>query len=105
MLIISLLAAAAATGTPTYLRCSFEGQVDVLITADEANSAVTLSVPSTGYIEKLPAAFSADAVRFRNRIIAYNVNRVDLTVRRQFDGIDSSSAGTCKVEAAPKRAF
>jgi hypothetical protein len=104
MLIASLLAAAAVNG-PVYLRCTFTAGAEVTITADEANSAVTLSVPSTGYIEQMPAAFSPADVRFRNRVLAYTVNRTDLKATRTFDGVERSEPGTCKVEAAPKRAF
>jgi hypothetical protein len=104
MLIISLLAAAAAATSPTYLRCTFTGDAEVMFTADEAHSAVTVSIPSTGYVETLPAAFSPDAVRFRNRVIAYEISRTALTAHRTFDGA-AADPGTCKVEDAPKRAF
>lgn len=89
---------------PTYLRCPFRGS-DVLITADEANSSVTLTVPSTGHIEKLPAAFSATELRFSNSRVAYTISRTDLTAIRSVPAINATHMAQCVVEVPPKRAF
>jgi len=91
---------------PIYLRCAFApGSPEVLITADEANSAVTLSVPSTGHTEKLAAAFNATDVRFQNKQLAYVVSRTDLSVARTIKLISETDNGKCAVEQPPKRAF
>lgn len=105
MFLISLLVAVAAAGTPTYLRCTFDGAKDMLVTADEANSTATVNIPSTGYMAKLPASFTPDTVQFGNRIITWSVNRVDLSARRTFDGGSADRSGRCRIETAPDRAF
>jgi hypothetical protein len=104
---ISLLMALAITAEhPTYLRCIIQPQgTEVLITADEANSAVTVALPSTGHSEKMAAAFTATDVRFQNRQVAYVVSRTDLSIDRTIKLINSTDHGKCTVEQAPKRAF
>ncbi len=105
-LVVAGTALVAAANTPIYLRCTFEpNSTAVLITADEANSAVTISVPSTGHTEKLPAAFSATDLRFQNRQLSYVVSRTDLSVSRTIKLIKETDTGRCAIEQAPKRAF
>ena len=91
--------------TPIYLRCSFSNKTDVMITADEGNSSVTVALPSTGYSEKIPAAFTATEVRFQNRMLSYVINRTDLSAVRTIRSINSTDAGHCQIETAPKRVF
>ncbi|MBQ1499066.1 MAG: hypothetical protein IIZ38_12195 [Sphingomonas sp.] len=93
-------------GEPVYLRCYFpDNKTEVMITADEANSAVSVALPSTGYSGKMAAAFTASEVRFQGTHVAYVLNRTDLTVIRTIRMINSSDSGKCAIEKAPKRAF
>lgn len=103
MLFISLLAATAVA--PTNLRCTFAPTSEVLVTADEANSTAVVSIPATGYLQKLPASFTPTMVRFGNRVMTWEINRVDLSAQRTFNGGDSDRSGKCAVETAPPRAF
>lgn len=106
MLLGILAIAQPIMGEPVYLRCHFpQNNTDVMITADEANSAVSVALPSTGYSEKLPAAFTASEVRFKNTRVAYVLSRTDLSVTRTISLINSSDSGKCEIEKAPKRAF
>ena len=105
-LIIAGSALSLSASTPIYLRCAFGPEsAEVLITADEANSAVTVAVPSTGHTEKMAAAFSATDVRFQNRQLAYVVSRTDLSVARTIKLIRETDSGKCSIEQPPKRAF
>jgi hypothetical protein len=93
-------------GEPVYLRCHFpQNNTDVMITADEANSSVTIALPSTGYSGKLAAAFTAGEVRFQDNQLAYVLSRTDLSIERTIKMIRSSDTGKCEIEKAPKRAF
>lgn len=103
MLIGGLLMLAVA-GQPAYLKCEFKG-FEVDVTADEANSAVTLVMPSTGNVEKLAAAFTPEQVRFEDRLMAYSLSRTDLTITRLTPLLHSTDVGTCQVVTPPKRAF
>jgi len=105
MLFLLALAAAGADH-PTYLRCSFDRPGgDIYITADEPNSSVTVAVPSTGFSEKLQAAFTPTEVRFQNRQLSYVLSRTDLSVARTIKLLSSVDNGKCAIEQAPKRAF
>jgi len=91
---------------PVYLRCSFPGNgAVVMITPDEANAAVTVALPATGYSAKMPAAFTASEVRFQDTRVAYVLSRTDLSVTRTIKMISSTDNGKCEIEKAPKRAF
>lgn len=105
MLIASALAAAAATGTPTHLQCKFPtAPVEVLVAADEPNGAVTVSIPSTGYSERLSGAFGADRLSFDNDMMSISIARTTMwTLRGQRDG--KVAEGKCTIEEPPKRAF
>jgi hypothetical protein len=101
-----LMLASPATVAPTYLECTFPKNGAILnVTADEANSAVTTVLRSSGYTEKLPAAFTASEVRFEGDMIAYVVSRTDLSIRRTIKMLGSADQGTCLVQVPPKRAF
>lgn len=103
---MTLLVASPAAAAPTYLQCNFPGNSAILmVTADEANSAVTVSLPSTGHTEKMPAAFTASELRFQNNMLSYVISRTDLAINRTIKMIKSTDTGQCKVETAPKRAF
>ncbi|MES2987639.1 MAG: hypothetical protein V4808_07020 [Pseudomonadota bacterium] len=103
-LLISMVLASAGLGEPIYLRCPFE-RAEVLITADEANSTVTVALPSTGHSEKLSAAFTASEVRFQNSNLTYVLSRVDLSITRTIKMIKATDRAQCAIEKAPKRAF
>jgi hypothetical protein len=104
--IAGMIAAAASTSAPVYLRCSFPtAPVEVLVAADEANRSVTMTLPGTGWEGTVPAAFSANDLAFDNRVLAVRINRTNLTATRRARGDRQSTTGTCKIEDAPKRAF
>lgn len=106
MLIASFLAAAAAQAAPVYLRCTFPTAPEVVAVAtDEANGAVTVSLPSTGYAERLPAAFTVGSLSFNNGVMRVAIDRSKLSaIRVQRDG-GGTANGTCAVEAPPERKF
>ena len=105
--ILTFALTGASAGEPTYLRCVFPGREDhpVMITADESNSRVSVSLPSTGHSESMSAAFTPTEVRFSDRSLTYVISRTDLTVRRTIRLISSTDVGSCTVEEAPQRAF
>jgi hypothetical protein len=106
ILLTSLAVSTPSAAAPTYLQCSFpESTAKVDITADEPNSSVTISLPSTGYIEKVAASFTPEEVRFETRLLSYVVSRTDLTVKRNVPSLRRSETGKCELVAAPKRAF
>jgi hypothetical protein len=75
------------------------------VATDEPNGAVTLTIPSTGYAERLPAAFSAASLSFDNGVMGVVIDRADLSaVRGQRLG-GGGVKGACQIEEAPKRAF
>ena len=90
---------------PTYLRCTFPEGVQVFVTADEPNSAVSVSIPASGYTAKFAATFTATEVRFGDRTLSYIVSRTDLSATRHINLLNETEKGQCKVEQAPKRAF
>lgn len=103
---LSLLLFAAADPTTTYLSCSFPSNGTVLeLTADEPNQAVSVVLASSGYAEKMPAAFTPTEVRFENRVMGYVLSRTDLSVRRTTKMISDTDVGSCKIQQPPKRAF
>lgn len=103
MMVSALLLAAAG---PTYLRCNFGPErTEVIITADEPNSTVSVTVPNTGHAAKVSGAFSPTELRFRDDMISYVISRTDLSAARTINMINSTEKGQCKVEQAPKRAF
>lgn len=105
-MIAALIFAVAPLAEPTYLRCTFpSNNVVVMITADEANSSVTVALPSTGFTRKFGAAFTATEVRFQDSDLSYIVSRTDLSVVRTIKLIKSTDKGQCAVEKAPPRAF
>jgi hypothetical protein len=102
------LAAAPAAATPTYLKCHFprrDKTFEVQVTADEANSVVTVFMPTTGHTEKMNAVFTATQVLFRNSRMSYALSRTDLSIRRTIPIINAEDDGTCDLAAVPKRAF
>jgi hypothetical protein len=106
MLLAILAVMQPMMGEPVYLRCHFpQNNTDVMITADEANSAVTVALPSTGYSGKMNAAFTAGEVRFQDDQLSYVLSRTNLSLKRTIKLISSSDLGTCAIEKAPKRAF
>jgi hypothetical protein len=109
-LVILLLGAVAApaNAAPAYLKCFFPSRdktFEVQITADEANSAVTVFMPSTGHTEKMAAVFTPTQVLFQSRMMSYTLSRTDLTIRRVVPIIKADETGTCEVVKAPERAF
>jgi hypothetical protein len=106
MLIASLLAIVAASTGPVHLRCTFpSAPVAVLIAADEANGTVRLTIPSTGYAERLSAASNAEQLSFNNGVIGVAVDRVDLSAIRIQRLGGGAVKGACKIEEPPNRAF
>jgi hypothetical protein len=105
--LIALIGSPAAAA-PTYLSCSFPSRdksFEVQITADEANSAVTVYMPSTGHGEKMSAVFTPTQVLFRNRMMSYALSRTDLSITRTVPIIKANDIGRCELVDAPKRAF
>lgn len=103
---VALLLAAAPASEPTYLQCTFPKNGAIVdITADEQNSAVTISLAATGYTDKFPAAFTPTEVRFQGRDIGYVIDRTDLSVRRTIKLLNSTDFGACLVQKVGKRAF
>lgn len=88
----------------TYLRCDF-GSTSVFVTTDEANSLVTVSLPSTGFTRRAAAAFTANGVRFDIGNVSYEISRVDLTAVRSVPIINRVDTAKCVVETPGPRAF
>ena len=100
--------ATPAAAAPTYLTCTFpsrDGSFEVQVTADEANSRVTLFMPRTGHRETLDAVFTPTQVLFQNRMMSYVLSRTDLSIRRTVPLIRSVDEGRCDLVEAPRRAF
>ncbi len=107
IMLAAIVIAATAAGTEhpvTYLRCQFETS-EVYITADEANSSVTVSLPSTGFVRRAPAAFTAADVRFSLGGVFYEISRTDLTVVRSVPVIKRVDKTKCILETPKPRAF
>lgn len=102
------ISAAPAMAAPTYLSCDLgrDGKSFIVkVTADEAEGAVAIYIPSTEYREKVRGAFTADKVLFETDAIAYDLSRVDLKIKQVTKGFGWVANGTCVVEQPPKRAF
>lgn len=100
--------AAPALAQPTYLTCSFPSRdksFEVQITADEANSLVTVFMPRTAHTEKMNAVFTPTQVLFQNRMMSYALSRTDLSIQRTVPLIKAVDEGSCEVVTAPKRQF
>lgn len=108
LLTLGLLAPAQAWASPVYLNCEMPGQDKPFyfnLTVDEQAGTADLFFPHSGHRDRLAATFTADEVRFGDRMMQYTVNRVDLSVVRVTPIIKSVDRGNCKVQTAPKRAF
>jgi len=102
------ISASPALAAPTYLSCDLgqEGKTFIVkVTADEAEGAVGIYIPSTDYREKVRGAFTADKVLFETDVIAYDLNRVNLKIKQVTKGFGWVTNGTCIIEQPPKRAF
>lgn len=91
----------------TSLTCSIDaatGPFAVEVTLDEPGATATVFLPHSGLIERRPAIFSADSVRFSTRYVEYTISRVDLTIRRRL-AIGGSDSGKCVVEKVIPRKF
>lgn len=108
LVILLALLATPAAAAPTYLRCSFpsrDASFEVQITADEANSTVTVFMPRTGHTERMNAVFTPTQVLFQNRMMSYALSRTDLSIRRTVPAIRAVDEGRCDLVTAPRRAF
>ncbi len=108
LFVASVALSSPAMASPTYLLCTFpsaDGKFPVQITADEANSSVTLYMPTTGHTEKLAAAFTPDQVVFGNYGMSYQLKRTDLSIIRVTKILSEVDVGECSLAKAPKRAF
>jgi hypothetical protein len=97
-----------ALAAPTYLNCEFISNGSpfaVNLSADEAEGAVTMSMPAKGYSKRVRANFTADSVLFADDYMQYELNRINLSIVRVISIIKSTERGTCKIQEAPKRAF
>lgn len=106
--LMAVMASPAVAATPTYLECNFpsrDASFEVQVTADEANSTVTVYMPKTGNTEKMTAVFTPTQVLFQNRMMSYTLSRTDLSINRTVPMIKASDNGKCEVVTAPKRAF
>lgn len=109
MILAAVTFATPVEAAPTYLVCSFQN-VNLDVTADEANGEVTTLVSTSGHLEKRPAIFSATAVKWTgagNMGISYVLSRTDLSLQRTLVIGDKSfpDTATCKIQQTPKRAF
>lgn len=108
-LVISLaLLATPAAAAPTYLTCSFpsrDASFEVQITADQANSTVTVFMPRTGHTERMNAVFTPTQVHFQNRMMSYVLSRTDLSIRRTVPAIRAVDDGRCGLVITPRRVF
>lgn len=98
-----------ANAAPTYLVCEFKDGRDepfaVNVTVDEANAAVTVHMPRTGFSRRYQAVFSPDEVLFADRDLSYRLSRVDLTMVRTVKILRSDESTVCQLIAPPTRAF
>lgn len=98
----------SASAAPVYLKCYFDvdGTIaSIDVTADEDDGTVAVHIPTSGFSERLNATFTASQVIFRNNLISYVINRVDLTINRTVRMLNSIDRGQCEVQEAPRRAF
>lgn len=100
-----LAAPAQALAKPIYLVCQFPGNPDINITLDEGAGSASLFVPSTDHSEQFQATFTTDRVLFKDRMIGYSINRIDLSVDRTIFMINSTNSGKCRIMETPARAF
>lgn len=105
---LSALASTTAQAAPIYLNClivSGEIRTEVQVTADEANGAATVFIPSIGRTANMVAAFRPAEVIISDRIAFYRIDRRTLAIERTIRLLSDVDRGTCKIEKAPTRAF
>lgn len=105
---LSALASTTAHAAPIYLNClivSGDIKMEVQVTADEANGAATVFIPSVGRTVSMVAAFRPAEVIISDRFGFYRIDRRSLAIERTIRMLSGVDRGTCKIEKAPTRAF
>lgn len=107
LLLAFALLSSPVAAAPAYLSCKIPDQPDyeIQVTADEDAGFVTTLVVSTGFSQRLPAAFSPTEVRFGDRLMTFRVDRTTLDFDRTIYLLKETSRGKCTVLKARKRAF
>ncbi len=103
----ALISAPANASPPTMRKCAIDtdsGPFLVNVTVDEANGFATVHLPHSGFIQRRPAIFSADLVKFSTSSVEYTLGRTDLAIRRRFS-IGGADSGKCVIEKTIPRKF
>ena len=107
-----MFVAAQAPVAPVYLECIVDRptrKYPFKVTIDEQNQFVTFEDSGSNFVYRLPATFSASTVSFVYERYgngpAYQISRVDLSVKETFSATGQSSPGKCAMEKVLKRAF
>ncbi|CAM3620114.1 C-type lysozyme inhibitor domain-containing protein [Bordetella sputigena] len=104
-----MLVAAVA---PVYLECVVDRptrKYPFKVTIDEQNQSVIFEDSGSNFVYRLPATFSASTVSFiyarYGNGPAYQISRVDLSVKETFPEVGQPWPGKCSMEKVLKRAF
>jgi hypothetical protein len=102
-------------GKSTHLACTFagaDGPPAITIVVAPSYRAVALTIPSTGHVERRPAALSGASLIFDSPLqygtVTYTISRADLTIVRTQAGPSVATTvakGQCRLEATPALIF
>lgn len=97
----------SALAAPTYLTCSLDGlpPKGFGFTIDEQAGTVGILIKTSGHSRVVPAAYSPDKIFINEGDVRWMISRTDLRFSRTIKMIDSTTYGTCEIDAVPKRAF
>lgn len=111
--LVALLTAMPASATTTYLGCAArmpngQSMGDMKFALDEAAGTVVITFP-TGKMQSGSAEFAAGSVSFNDGMMNWKIDRSSLSATAQpyyrGSAMGPSLAGSCAIEAVPKRAF
>lgn len=101
-----------AAQAPVYLECIVDRptrKYPFKVTIDEQTQSVIFEDSGSNFVYRLPATFSASTVAFVYERYgngpAYQISRVDLSVKETFAAVGQTSPGKCSMEKVLKRAF